>query len=480
MWIPPAGTRFGGFCKSSGKVEGFEFEALTKAGGSIWISENVLVVSAENGDALYYEGTAENITARKRAEEELRFSNTILSTTQETSMDGLLVVDENARIVTYNHHFIEIMGVPQELVDKKIDQPVLDFVVSQVMDPQTFLERVRYLYEHKIETSQDEIMLKNGKVLERYSAPMNGADGRYYGRVWYFHDITERKQAEEALRSSEEKYRNLVNEVNDGFYVSDARGVFTFANPALARIYGFESPQAMLGRKFMDFIAPESLANLGQLQRNSMNSSQAPEVINGQIVRPDGTHAFVEVKAVSILQDGQIVGSQGVVRDVTERKRAEEKLEEERILLRTLIDNLPDRIYIMDVQGRKIISNIADWQVNGGKSMEDVIGKTDMDTFPPELANAYWAMDKSVIDSGTSLINREEPGIDACGRTRLAIILQGTYYAMAREKWSGWLGSAGIFPSARKKKKRYVFEPLSSQRYTSFHGAWQRPMIWRR
>ncbi len=98
------------------------------------------------------------------------------------------------------------------------------------------------------------------------------------------------------------------------------------------------------------------------------------------------------------------------------RKRSEEKLEEERILLRTLIDNLPDRIYVMDVNGRKIMSNIADWQASGGKRVEDVIGKTDLETYPPELANAFWANNKAVIESGISIINREEPGLDAQGK----------------------------------------------------------------
>ena len=100
----------------------------------------------------------------------------------------------------------------------------------------------------------------------------------------------------------------------------------------------------------------------------------------------------------------------------TERRLAEEKLKEERILLRTLIDNLPDRVYVMDVQGRKIIANQADWQTAGAKSMEEIIGKTDLEIFPPELANAYWALDRSVIDSGESLLNREEPGLDAQGK----------------------------------------------------------------
>ncbi len=101
---------------------------------------------------------------------------------------------------------------------------------------------------------------------------------------------------------------------------------------------------------------------------------------------------------------------------VIQRKRAEEKLEEERILLRTLIDNLPDRVYVMDVQGRKVLSNIADWQACGGKTMEDVIGKTDLDTYPSELAESYWALDKSVIESGESMLNLEEPGLDPQGK----------------------------------------------------------------
>jgi len=88
-------------------------------------------------------------------------------------------------------------------------------------------------------------------------------------------------------------------------------------------------------------------------------------------------------------------------------------LKEERNLLRTLIDNLPDRIYVMDTQGRKTLSNTADWRASGGETMEDVLGKTDFDTYPPELAQEFWALDKAVLDSGEPVINYEEPGLDA-------------------------------------------------------------------
>ncbi|MGE5072767.1 MAG: PAS domain S-box protein, partial [Anaerolineae bacterium] len=84
-------------------------------------------------------------------------------------------------------------------------------------------------------------------------------------------------------------------------------------------------------------------------------------------------------------------------------------------LLRTLIDHLPDRIYVKDLEGRKVLSNQADWQASGGQSADEVLGKTDLEMYPPELADQYWQLDQVVMESGRSIINLEEPGLDALG-----------------------------------------------------------------
>jgi PAS domain S-box-containing protein len=105
-----------------------------------------------------------------------------------------------------------------------------------------------------------------------------------------------------------------------------------------------------------------------------------------------------------------------ILHNVTRRKQAQMALAGERTLLRTLIDNVPDRIYVKDIQGRKTISNIADWHVSGGKTMEDVLGKSDFDTYAPDLAAKYWADDKTVLEQGIPVINREEPGLDDKGK----------------------------------------------------------------
>jgi len=144
----------------------------------------------------------ENITDRKRVEDELKFNNLILTTQQEASIDGILVVDENAMIISFNRHFVEIWNIPPDVIAHRSDRLLLKFVTDQTVAPEEFRSRVDYLYEHRRETSSEEICLIDGRTFDRYSAPIFGTDDRYYGRVWYFRDITERKRIEAALFQS--------------------------------------------------------------------------------------------------------------------------------------------------------------------------------------------------------------------------------------------------------------------------------------
>ena len=191
--------------EKEGEIHGFESAWKRKDGSFVFVRESSRVNRDIDGNIMYYEGTVEDITDRKRVEEELRFANILLSKQQEVSIDGILVVNENNKIISYNHRFVEMMGIPAELLESKTDAPVLQFVTKQMANPEQFVQRVEYLYEHKQDTSFEELGLKNGDTLERYSAPIFGSSDQYYGRVWYFHDITERKRNEEALIRAKEK-----------------------------------------------------------------------------------------------------------------------------------------------------------------------------------------------------------------------------------------------------------------------------------
>jgi two-component system, cell cycle sensor histidine kinase and response regulator CckA len=140
-----------------------------------------------------------DISDRKRYEDALSFKNLLLSSQQETSLDGILIVDDKGAIISYNQRFGDLWGISVEIMESKSDEKALKAVLDKLVDPKSFLSRVKHLYEHKREKSREEILLKDGRILDRYSAPMFGQDGKYYGRVWYFRDITEQRRMEEEL-----------------------------------------------------------------------------------------------------------------------------------------------------------------------------------------------------------------------------------------------------------------------------------------
>jgi PAS domain S-box-containing protein len=149
-----------------------------------------------------------DITEYKRVENELRMKNLLQATQLEASIDGILAVDEHARILSWNRRFQEIFNLPKAALQSGTDSVALGTAAMERTEhPESFLEALRDIYRHPKKTSRDEILLKGGTVIDRYSAPMVDADGRYHGRVWYFRDITEQRHAEE-VRSRFEAQRH--------------------------------------------------------------------------------------------------------------------------------------------------------------------------------------------------------------------------------------------------------------------------------
>jgi PAS domain S-box-containing protein len=172
-------------------------------------------------DRDYVVSTVRDTSERKKAEEALLFKTALLEAQSETTIDGILAVDESEHIVLANKQFGIQFGVPAEMLDSKDDRIVFEHVVGQVESPEVFTEDVAYLYSHRDARSRDEFKLKGGKTFERYSAPLIDSNGRYWGRIWYFRDITERKQAEAELQESEARYRTLFETANDAILIAD-------------------------------------------------------------------------------------------------------------------------------------------------------------------------------------------------------------------------------------------------------------------
>lgn len=166
--------------------------------GTVFPAEVCLTALTLNGQRVLL-ATVRDITERKQVEEALMFKTMLLEAQTETTIDGILVVDESNRIVLANKQFGLIFGVPAELLNTADDLIVRKYVMDQVEDPEAFIEEIRYLYGRRDEKSRDEFKLKDGKTCDRYSAPLVDSKGDYRGRIWYFRDITDRKASEDRI-----------------------------------------------------------------------------------------------------------------------------------------------------------------------------------------------------------------------------------------------------------------------------------------
>ena len=193
-----------------GSLTGFEYQAYCKDGSVIWVSESVHSKFDENGVLLYYEGTVENISSRKQAEEDLKNRESSLQAILQSTADGILAVSAESKVLYANELFAKMWLIPQSIMTSQDDATLLQHVLNQLIEPEKFIQKTQELYQSD-KDSFDTLYFKDGRVFERQSHPMQaGTNG--LGRVWSFRDVTERRRADEIIKESEKRFRSLFED----------------------------------------------------------------------------------------------------------------------------------------------------------------------------------------------------------------------------------------------------------------------------
>ncbi len=282
--------------------------------------------------------------------------------------DLIAIIDTEYRIVRANRAMSSKLGAtPEECIGSTCYS-----VVHRTTKPPSFCPHRQLLkdgLEHTSEVCEDCL---GGYFIVSVS-PLYDSEGKLTGSIHVARDINERRQMEEALRKSEEKYRNLIETANEGIFSMNSEFMITYANKRTAEMMGY-AQREIIGRPVMDFIHEESkpIAE-GSLENRSRGINERYEL---KLMRKDGIPFWAFISAKPLFnKDGDFTGSLSMLTDITKRKQAEMALQESEIRFRTLAENSPDIITRFDKQHRHIYANPAAVE-SYYISLDEIIGKT--------------------------------------------------------------------------------------------------------
>jgi len=264
------------------------------------------------------------VKIRKQTELQMAQSLSLLRATIESTADGIMVVDRERRITTYNQRFVDLWNIPPELMAGNDDATSLNFVLDQLENPQQFLDRVLELYAHPEASSFDTLYLKDGRVIERHSLPQR-LDGQVAGRVWSFRDVTESKRAEQKLAESELRLQTIIETEPECVKLLAADGTLLQMNRAGLDMIDADSPEQVVGQQVLGVIAPGYRKAFMALTRRVFKGE--PGNLEFEVIGLKGTHRWLDTHAVPLRDpQGNITALLGLTRDITKNKQAEQEL----------------------------------------------------------------------------------------------------------------------------------------------------------
>jgi two-component system, cell cycle sensor histidine kinase and response regulator CckA len=389
--------------QEAGKIHNHELKLLTKAG-----DERIVLYSADPvmvNDEPCLLSISVDITARQKETEALRESEEKYRMLVENSLQGVAIL-QDSRFVFCNYAYTAITGYSiDELLSfspEEISTPVhpddRDLVAKRYRD--------RVAGEPAIPRYEHRGIKKDGTMfwVEVYASHI--VYKRKPAIQLVFLDITERKQAEKALRESEERFRLIANTIDEIFWISEPDGKTTYISPSHERIWGtppdafYDSPQP-----FFDQIHPEDRDRVVAMA--SMIKTGQPFEYEHRIVRPDGSIRHLWSRCYPVRDStGRIKCYVGVKQDITARSSAEDALKESREYMHQIINSLGDPLFVKDQQHRFVLVNDALCELSG-KRREELLGVAMYSVLPPEFASYLWNQEQDIFETGKQCVTEE-------------------------------------------------------------------------
>jgi diguanylate cyclase (GGDEF)-like protein/PAS domain S-box-containing protein len=377
-------------CLKKERFEPYEYRFVNKKNEIMWVLDTITPIVYKEERATL--GSFMDITERKKVDEKLHRKEYLFRTLADQSLDGIVFVNRKG-IITYENPAVErSLGFKaEERIGTRVFErihpddvtPVIDAAISLAKDTEAPGLRSEIRICHKdgswrtFEVTGTNIV--NDKIIE--SGIVN------------LHDITERKKAEEKLRQNEEKYRSILENIQEGYFEVDLIGNFTFFNDSTCLLLGY-SQEELLGMNYQRYTDKETSEKVFQTFHKVYNTGEPTKGFDWQIIRKDGTKRYVEA-SVSLQKDSsdKPIRFRGIVRDITERKQIEQQLNH--MATHDALTGLPNRMLFMDrleialIQSKRNRHKIAVmmFDLDHFKNVNDKLGHMVGDKLLKEVGN---------------------------------------------------------------------------------------------
>ena len=355
-----------------------EYRIILPGGDVRWIGAGGSAVYKETGEPLRMSGVCIDITERKRAEEALRQSEEKFRTLLENVPD-LILVHRDGIILYVNPAITQTMGfTPDEILATSI----FDHIAPEYSEPVAASLGTRTTTGQR-EPYEIEVFSRSG---ERRTVVVRATMVEFGGSPAILNvltDITERKQAEEALRETEERYKSLYERSLDCVYLTDITGNFIDANQSALTLLGYTRDE-ITTLNFSSLLTPDQLASALRINQEIITTGVQSKSTEYRVRRKDGGYVDIVTTASLVYLKGKPYAVQGIAHNITERKKVEEALRQSEVKFRSLVEYALEGILILDLRGTILFANNAAGRMVETDDVPGLVGRNVLEFIAPE------------------------------------------------------------------------------------------------
>ncbi len=448
--------------EETGEPFRMEYRKIMRDGRVIWVHDEAALVREESGRPLYWQGVMHDVTERKRAEEARREAEEKYRTLVEQlpAVTYVEALDQGKRETEISYVSPQVEKILGYSVEEWSSSPDL---WEDLLHPD---DRKRVLDEDARTEAAGEpffaeyrILARDGRVVwvQDQAALVRDEEGR--ARYWqgFMLDITGRKEAEENLRRSEERFRSLVQHSSDVITVLGADGTIRYESPSVERVLGY-GPEEGVGTNVLDRVHPDDIEWVRDKLAGVTVRTQARSTTWYRVRDKQGSWRHFETLVTNLLDNPSVGGIVLNSRDITKRKRAEEALRESHAILHGVTEGSTDVIFVKDRQGRYLMVNST---LAGlfGRTVEEMVGAHHGELFVPDEARRIREDDRRIMATGETETYEESFRIG--GRERTYLTTRGVH----RDHRGEVAGTFGVARDITERKEAEAALRESEERY---------------